>query len=86
MLVKIVHCDVVYRTVDFGMPSFFFVDFIVLFLRTNRVPTYQKDDFSPSRTDLAVKLLKRRSTTQPHQLGRNVGISEKERKGYPLRT
>jgi hypothetical protein len=59
MLVKIVRCDVVYRTVDFGMPSFFFVDFIVLFLRMNCVPTYQKVRFFPARTDLAVKLLKK---------------------------
>jgi hypothetical protein len=42
MLVKIVRCDVLYHTVDFGAPSLFNVDFNVLFLRTNSVRTYQK--------------------------------------------
>ncbi len=67
-LVKIVHCDVVYRTVDFGVPSFFFVEFIVLFLRTNRVPTYQKVRFFPARTDFAVKLLIRKIGNCPYSV------------------
>ncbi len=52
-VVKIVRCDVVYRTVDFGVPSFFFVDFIVLLLRTNRVPTYQKVRFFSRQNGLS---------------------------------
>ena len=62
-LVKIVRCDVVYRTVDFGLPSFFYRLY-------STIPTYKLRTYLPKSTifssqnglsSLAVKLLKKES-------------------------
>jgi len=56
-LVKIVRCDVRYRTVDFGAPIFFYVEFMYCsYVQFAYVPT-KKYDLFPAGTDLAVKLL-----------------------------
>ncbi len=56
-LFKIVRCDVVYCTVDFGMPSFFVWTLLYYsYVRIAYLPT-KKNDFFSARTDLAVKLL-----------------------------
>ncbi len=44
MLVKIVHCDVVYRTVDFGVPSFFLGRLYCT------IPTYKSHTYLPKST------------------------------------
>jgi hypothetical protein len=47
----------------------FYVEFIALFLLTNRVHTYQKVHFFPTRTDLAVELLKDQTPLSQKQPG-----------------
>jgi hypothetical protein len=78
MLVKIVRCDVVYRTVDFGVPSFFFRR-LYCTIPTYELRTYlpKSTIFFPARTDLAVKLLSGANRLSRKKEKRKIKLSKK---------